>query len=144
MKIISFAWTTPALLAGHKTVTRRDWDPDYARRFQPGERVQAFDRSPRHKGECVAIIQLTSITYEPPSLAPDSDYEAEGFAYLAEWPELLPKTGPFSDVRRIYPEAFERWRRTSQRSEWVVRFKLVNLTNLGIQLRGRLPEVRPL
>lgn len=41
MRIISFAWTSPALLAGAKTVTRRDWDDSYARRFSAGELVAA-------------------------------------------------------------------------------------------------------
>jgi hypothetical protein len=39
MMTISFAWTTPALLAGHKTVTRRDWDAEYAIRFAAGQLV---------------------------------------------------------------------------------------------------------
>ena len=33
-KIISFAWTTDALLQCKKTVTRRDWDDKYASRFK--------------------------------------------------------------------------------------------------------------
>ena len=55
MKIISFAWTTEALLAGIKTCTRRDWNDDYARRFKNGEFCQAFDRNPRAGGKRVGI-----------------------------------------------------------------------------------------
>ena len=33
MKIISFAWTTGALLAGAKTTTRREWSRGYADRW---------------------------------------------------------------------------------------------------------------
>lgn len=33
-KLISFAWTSPALKSGNKTVTRRQWDATYARRFK--------------------------------------------------------------------------------------------------------------
>jgi len=46
MKIISFAWTTEASLAGRKTATRRCWSEGYARRFKSGDLVQAYDRNP--------------------------------------------------------------------------------------------------
>src|SRR3990170_1690123 len=83
MRIISFAWTRPALLAGRKTVTRREWDDSYASRFGEGELVAVYDRSPRYGGKQVATIQLTRVPYrESTRDAPDSDYEAEGFAYL--------------------------------------------------------------
>lgn len=39
---ISFAWTTPALLAGRKTVTRRHWDRRYAGRGEKGAIVPAL------------------------------------------------------------------------------------------------------
>lgn len=50
MRIISFGWTWPALVAKSKTVTRWDWDEDYARRFHKGDIVLAYDRSPRLGG----------------------------------------------------------------------------------------------
>ena len=91
MKNISFAYTTPALLAGQKTVTRRDWDPGYANRFERGELVNAYNRSPRHHGEKAATLRIESVIYEANALAPASDYEAEGFAFLEAHPDLLPK-----------------------------------------------------
>jgi hypothetical protein len=33
---LSFAWTTPALIADRKSCTRRDWSADYAARFRDG------------------------------------------------------------------------------------------------------------
>ena len=59
LKIISFAWTTDALLAGKKTVTRRDWDDKYAHRFKAGEVAAAYDKSPRFGGKKVAEVKLT-------------------------------------------------------------------------------------
>lgn len=59
MMIVSFAWTTEALLLGRKTVTRRFWTRRYAQRFHAGDLVQAYDRSPRYRGRQVAIIRLT-------------------------------------------------------------------------------------
>ena len=64
MKIISFAWTTQALLDGKKTVTRRRWTDKYARQFRAGCLVQAWDKSARFKGKKIAIIQILDIRQE--------------------------------------------------------------------------------
>lgn len=119
MKIISFAYTTPALLAGAKTVTRRAWNRDYALRFNPDEVVQAYDHSPRIGGKCVGLIRVVSVKFEPIALMPDSDYEAEGFAYMAAHNLRLVCDGliPTRDY-------FEWWRNTGE-SFWTVRFELV-------------------
>src|SRR4051812_48441921 len=90
--IISFAWTTPPLLAGRKTMTWRDWDDDFASRFHPGQLVDAYNRSPRNHGEKVATIRIVSVTKMSPSDLSDDDWEAEGLAYLFEHPEQCPKT----------------------------------------------------
>lgn len=121
MRLISFAWTTPALLAGRKTVTRRDWNPEFARRFHKGDLVGAYNRSPRHGGEQVAIIRLTE---EPcrewTSDAPPEDYEAEGFAYLQEAGKKVDGMEPRT-LWRIW-----HWPSTA-RFLWVVRFELVEV-----------------
>lgn len=59
MKIISFAWTTKALLEGKKTQTRRFWNDKYAKTFRAGQLIQAYDKNPRAGGKPVAIIRLT-------------------------------------------------------------------------------------
>jgi hypothetical protein len=126
VKIISFAYTTPALLAGAKTVTRREWNDDYAARFVADELIAAYDRSPRFKGKQVAIIQLTDRPrYEPNALMPPDDYAAEGFEWLAAHPEVLPRAAqnfPYAFSR----EGFDAWR-TNGYSMWVVRFRLVEV-----------------
>lgn len=150
MKVISFAWTTPALVAGHKTVTRRDWQHDYARRFVAGERVQAFNRSPRHGGAAVAIIEIVSCIYESEGEMPDADYAGEGFEYLAAHPDLLPKTGQFSDPERVSREWFDEYRSWTQDvssnafqpMSYVIRFRVVELTELGRAAAKMLPDVR--
>lgn len=82
--IISFAHTTPALLAGAKTVTRRDWKPKHAAKFKAGMIVDAWDRSPRVKGSRkVAVIRIT----RDPHLAwstdiTEADELAEGFVWM--------------------------------------------------------------
>lgn len=136
MKIISFAWTTPALCTGHKTVTRRDWDDDYARRFKPGELVSAYNRSPRHKGEKVATIRILSVTKERDADAPDSDYAAEGFEWFASGNgDALPKTDRLGYLDTVSWESYEAWRRRGGVS-WVCRFEVVELTEKGNDIRA--------
>jgi len=117
VRIISFAHTTPALLAGRKTVTRRDWDDDYAARFRAGEVVKAYDRSPRFKGKWVATVQLVADpVLESTALMPDSDFESEGFAWMEENGHRL--------WGRTPREHWDLWRQEPN-TMWVVRFRLV-------------------
>ena len=126
-RIISFAWTSPALLASAKTVTRRMWDDDYGARFKAGMEVLAYDRSPRHHGRPIARLRLTDdARLEADSDAPDGDYEAEGFAWLAEHPTCLPKSGRLGYLEQVSRESFDAWRRMGGRS-WVVRFDMLEL-----------------
>jgi uncharacterized protein YqfB (UPF0267 family) len=122
VKIISFAWTSPALISGHKTVTRRDWDDSYARRFSAGELVAAYNRSQRQRGQQIATIRLTAApACEPMSAMPDSDYEAEGFGWFEAHPAALPPTHLPSTLRE-----FDAWKRNGG-SQWVIRFELVSI-----------------
>ncbi len=84
--IISFSWTTPALLADpcRKSVTRRNWRYTYADRFHEAQVVDAYDKSPRIGGRKIAEIAIKSVNLEWTSWAPASDYAAEGFEYLDE------------------------------------------------------------
>lgn len=84
MKIISFAYTTAALLAGQKTVTRRYWKPTHAASFKPGEIVQAWDKSPRFGGKKVAEIKILAIYQENTKDMPNSHYAKEGFKYMLD------------------------------------------------------------
>ncbi len=123
MRYISFAWTTAAFKARRKTVTRRDWKDDYARSFQEGEIVGALDKLWRAGGNAIGSIRLTCAPYkESESLMPDSDYEAEGFAFLDEHPELKPPCWRDVDLRK----KFEMDRALGEEL-WVVRFEIVKV-----------------
>ena len=84
--IIAFAHTTPMLLRGEKSVTRRDWKPTYLASWQAaydaGKRThQAYDQSPRSGGKKIGDLILT----ERPCLErldamPFDDIAAEGYA----------------------------------------------------------------
>lgn len=115
--IISFAWTTPALLAGAKTMTRRDWKPITAARFTEGLVVDAWDRSPRTKlGRKVATIRITRRPHlEWSSPLSEADYEREGFVWLMAH-------GEWVLVEQIVSE----WR-VNRRMLWVVEFELLEV-----------------
>ena len=127
MKAISFAWTTPALLARAKSVTRREWPERYARQYHKGEQVLALNKSYYARGHAVAVIRLTDDPRLEPDLdAPDSDYEAEGFAYLAEHIDELPKAARGQVRMTLSRSAFDEWRRAGGFS-WVIRFELTEI-----------------
>jgi hypothetical protein len=125
--IISFAWTTAALLAGRKTVTRRQWARSYAEKFYRGQIIDAYDKQPRFGGKKVAVIQLThEPSFQLDADIADSDFEHEGFAYMAEHPELIPKNFRMRPTETM----IDRFglRRESGGHSWVIRFKLVQIT----------------
>jgi len=65
MKIISFAWTSQALLEGKKTVTRRDWKDRFTFLMEEGDRLQAWDKLPRCKGaKKIGELRLTRKPYK--------------------------------------------------------------------------------
>lgn len=83
MLIISFAWTSGALLAGKKTATRREWDDQYAQlfvnTFYYNATIQAYDKNPRNGGKRIALIRLTKMPQkEPLSAMTMKDIEEEG------------------------------------------------------------------
>jgi hypothetical protein len=124
MRSISFAWTTPALVAGRKTVTRRDWKDRYARSFHAGELLAAWDKQPRFKGaRKVAIIRLTAAPAKESTAAMlPADWKAEGFEYLSSIGATLHGETPLNVWRSwvMYPQDL-----------WVVRFELVTVLPLG-------------
>lgn len=124
MRIISFSYTTPALLAGRKSVTRREWSDKYAAGFHKGDLIQAYNRSPRNGGERVAYIELTQDPYRELTWdMPDEDYDREGFKYFAENPDVeVPVT--FAPEDGDWLEHFKAWRREAEYL-WVIRFELL-------------------
>lgn len=111
MRMIAFAWTTPQLLRGEKTVTRRTWSTRHAKGFHAGDLVAAYDQSTRAGGKQVGTIRLTADPYqERIDAIPEADIAAEGFPGMvrAEW--------------------LERWTERGYQLHdlvWVVRFDLV-------------------
>lgn len=124
--MISFGWTTPALLAGRKTVTRRDWSAGTVARarraFEAGEAIDAWNTSPRNVRGNPHRIGKIRLTAEPrreaTRLVPVEDYEREGFAYLDEHGILLNGRKPI--------QLFEEWE-DGDGTLVVVRFVLLEI-----------------
>ncbi len=119
MRIISFAHTTPALVAGHKSVIRRAWKERYARFFHSGDHLQAWDKSPRFGGKKVAEIRLTRDPYqELTTRMPLADYDREGFRFMQR-----------EGIEIDGMEASRFWLRWVNEpvTLWVIRFELTNL-----------------
>ena len=104
MRIISFSWTTKALLQGKKTVTRRRWQKCP---IKPEDLIQAYDRSPRVRGKCVAIIKILNTRQEPLNCVTDAEEVLEGGlwgsgkAFIQSWMDTYPDDTPDSMVWRI-------------------------------------------
>lgn len=124
--LISFAWTTPALLSGHKTVTRREWTYGHARKFTVGMLVDAWDRSPRTgKGRKVATIRITRPPRrESTANLPTEDYAREGFAWLRD-----------HGHREMVDRVMESWG-MYPREVWVVEFQLVDVVGATMPRQG--------
>jgi len=82
--IISFAWTTFAVINGTKTVTRRVWADrtlaTWHRAWDRGELIHdAYDRLPYRGGKLIGRIRLTCRPYREALLdMPEEDVAAEG------------------------------------------------------------------
>jgi len=127
MRNISFAWTTPALVAGAKTVTRREWTDRYARWFKKDMLVAAYDRQPRFKGKKVATLRLTAdAKKERYNDVTDDDWEDEGFAWLQEHGINMPVYDKGRRRRMIRPSVLFRTWRGNPDPVWVVRFEVIS------------------
>ncbi|CAA9241914.1 MAG: hypothetical protein AVDCRST_MAG77-1585 [uncultured Chloroflexi bacterium] len=122
MPHLVFGWTTPALLAGAKSVHRLPSTDRSVRHWHAGMLISAYQRAPARGGRPVAVVQLTEDpSLEPLPSMPDDDYDAEGWRWLHEHRSMLPAWITSSDFGI---DAFRQWR-ARPASLWVVRFRLV-------------------
>jgi len=109
--ILSFAWTTPAFLAGHKTCTRRRWAPRHMAAWQRAwdrGRLEhdAWDKVPFAGGQWIGRFRLTCRPYwQRLADMPEEDLEAEG----GLWDSLEEFMALFGDPEeRVAVVRFER------------------------------------
>lgn len=129
--ILSFHKTTAAVEARRKSVTRREWSDVYHERIvrrlkealnagMRGLEMQAWSASPHHKGHRIGTVLITSVTKEPTRKIPDSDWEAEGFAFMAE-------NGINVAADLTCERLWRLWRMDRAKVTSVVRFEIVSL-----------------
>jgi hypothetical protein len=133
--IISFAWTTPAVVVGEKTQTRRDWSRKTivaaTKVLQAGASVQAYDKSPRFGGKEFGTIRLTQIVAQEDSQTiPQEAWQAEGFHVLQTLGATIGKSTPI-DVWNFWLYGEE------ENVQAVVHFELLELNDYGKELRAQ-------
>lgn len=132
--IISFAWTTPAVVIDEKTVTRRDWKPITIAQFQgaarTGELVEAWDKSPRFGGKCFGTVRIIDVVAKEDSRTiPESAWAEEGFHVLTPLGAKIGKSTP-RDVWLF-------WLHENDQDQTVVRFEVAELNDYGRELRAK-------
>jgi hypothetical protein len=122
VKAISFGWTSAPLLAGEKTVTRRNWKPRYAESFKAGEQCWALDKVYFAGGKRIAVIELTEAPYlENTVRIPNKDWYFEGFDFMTKAELTVDGKRPFDFWRDWY---------VNPTDLYVVRFKVVRFEAL--------------
>lgn len=130
--IISFAWTTNAVLADRKKRTRRFWSDEYAKRFVCGSSHKGYNRLPRVHGHHIGTVTITEAPYRQlTSLMTEEDYELEGLKYMEEMGLFIPARTV--DGKRLLPmhpkRFFDEWREANE-CPFVINFNFIPLTEL--------------
>lgn len=130
--IISFGWTTPALLAcrvhggslldchcpgsyGVKGVTRRVWTEKHRQRVEERldfEWFSAWNTVPRNvRGNPHRVGEIAISSVELTNEYPDEDWHEEGFDWMQKNGLLLPMPGAKSRKLVTPEQVWETWRR---------------------------------
>lgn len=130
--IISFAWTTPAVVLGEKCETRRDWKPSTIaavwRAMEKGELVDAYSKSSRFGGKAFGKVRILKLVEEEDSRTIKSpSWRAEGFHVLQAIGAKISKSTA-ADVWRF-------WLEENDQTQTVVHFELVELNAYGEELK---------
>ena len=131
MRTISFGWTWPAFVAREKWCTRRDWKPRHVEAFRKAfrdrELVEGLDKVFFAGGKRIGTLRLTHEPYqENLREMPLADYKHEGFAYMREHMDMVPKAAQKQPWYPCTLQAFKMWRAVGK-DLWVVRFEPVEI-----------------
>jgi hypothetical protein len=126
--ILSFAWTTPAVVLGKKDTTRRDWSPKtiaMARKIMAqGGTFDAWDKSPRFGGKPIGTVRILElIENEDSKMLAESEWEREGFHVLQALNARIGKRGAI--------EVWQFWKHDNETPQTVLRFEVLSLNAYG-------------
>lgn len=108
----------------------------HSKKFRQDMSICGIDRDRRAGGIQILRLKLIKTPYlQPISEMPDSDYEAEGFAYLNENKHLVPTCMPYD----VSWEGFEAWRRSGA-TPYVIEFKIEEVFPIAIVMLDELKE----
>ena len=129
--ILSFAWTTPAVVLGKKDTTRRDWSPKtiaMARKIMAqGGTFDAWDKSPRFGGKPIGTVRILElIENEDSKMLAESEWEREGFHVLQALNARIGKRGAI--------EVWQFWKHDNETPQTALRFEVVSLNEHGNDL----------
>jgi len=128
MKRISFWWTVDAIKNRTKTVTRRWWANNHARKFKAGDIVAAYDKLPIHGGKQIATIRITRDPYKQPLREmPIAHIKREGI------PGVETVEGFIDALFRL-----SRGRLPLSEPPWVIEFEYVEETSNEVPARSQL------
>lgn len=137
---ISFGYTWPAFVARQKTVTRRDWKPRTAKRFEAGLVFEAMNKQAMYGGVPIGKARMTVDAYQQPlDQMPVEDFEAEGFRWLREHLHLVPKSCQDQIWYPCTMQAFLAWK-AARSTLWVVRFEVLEICPAADALLQRILE----
>lgn len=130
--IISFAWTTPAVVIGQKTETRRDWSPKtfamIKKAMDEGRLVDAWDKSPRFGGKEFGKVRILNLVEaEDSRTIPEGSWQKEGFHVLTMLEAKIGKSSPI--------DVWEFWKNENDQDQVVVTFEVVSLNDHGQTLK---------
>ncbi len=135
----------PAFVALAKDVTRRRWKPSTAAHYVKGFRFDAWSNAPYAHGIKIGEAVCTCDAYlQPLREMPDDHYHREGFAWLREHPQCLPKAAR----RELWAQgncswdAFDRWR-WSGGELYVCEFRIDLITDEGAAMLEALLNPPP-
>ena len=132
---ISFAWTTPAVVLGIKTETRRDWKPktiQLARKAMEAKTpVVAWSKAAYRGGLPFGMIRIVDLIDQEDSSKISGDaFAAEGFEYLSAIGAEFQKGWTALDVWNFWIHSTP-----GENLQTVVRFELLELNAEGERLR---------
>lgn len=138
--IQSEGYVWPAFVALAKSVTRRQWTKKTAAHYVKGFVFDAYDTMPYAGGVLIGRGRVTRDAYlQNLRDCPDSDYEAEGFAWLNAHPQCIPKAA----AKEVWVKedcsrnAFNQWRWLGL-DVWVVHFEIVSVEDSAVERLEKL------
>jgi len=143
--IISFGWTSWALVAYRKRTTWRDWTAEHAAKFQAGHVADAWNKNPRAGGRRIGQIFIIGIERANTRDMTPNDYVDEGFAFLDMYPQLIPAKSPIDDFTTC--AHYLHWWRGQGEDLYKVRFEVDSIepwaaAELESQIERCLPPDR--